>query len=242
MRGSDASAPGPRSDAMVDGVGAAVLVSVQHELRTPLTILHVTNETLLGIVDDPAVRGLIEAQQRALVQLSKLVDGVLDVTELVADGCRLDPQEPVEVAAQVDEVALDLRSRVASIVIDSSACRGVWAMTVAPLFRLLLRCLLEDQLAFGKGAPVHVGAESTTGELRLWLRSSDPQRHTRESTTYSPHGGHGLNVLAASFLAERLGGGIETPTTERDELRVRLPQRRLADQDVATPAAEAAGA
>lgn len=212
-----------------DRAGAAVLVSVQHELRTPLTVLQVTNETLAGLVDDPAVVGLLHAQQRALARLQTLVDDVLDVTTLVAEGSRQDVQSFVEVSGEVDAVGAELAEAGVEV---GCVGTGVRVRTVAPLFRLLLKCVIQDQAAFGMGAPVEVGGEVTDGELHLWVRSTDPKRHEIDDpVTYSPHGGNGLNVLAASFLAERLGGSVEVPTAERDELLVHLPQRRLADRE-----------
>jgi signal transduction histidine kinase len=226
----DATERGPAGPAdRAERAGAAVLVSVQHELRTPLTVLQVTNETLAGLVDDPAVAGLLHAQQRALAKLQTLVEDILDVTTLVAEGSRQDVQSFVDVAEEVAAVGVELTDAGVDV---GCACVGVRVRTVAPLFRLLLKCVVQDQSAFGMGAPVEVGGDVADGELHLWVRSTEPKRHLIDDpVTYSPHGGNGLNVLAATFLAERLGGTVEVPTVERDELLIHLPQRRQADRD-----------
>lgn len=226
----EGSAPPCGCRGLGDGAGAAVLVSVQHELRTPLTILRATTDTLAGISDEPVLRGLVEAQERALARLEKLIEDVLSVTQLVAEGHRTDPQSIVDVGAVVTDVALELALRDAAVHVDHAACDGVRASTVEPLFRLLLRCVLEDQVAFGKGASVRVRAWAGPPDLVVSVGSTDPRWHLVESTTYSPHGGEGLTILAARFLAERLGGTLEVPTTERPELVLQLPQRRAEDR------------
>lgn len=213
-----------------EGAGAAVLVSVQHELRTPLTVLRATSDTLRDVADSPGLRGLVEAQERALAKLEKLIEDILSVTQLVAEGDRIDPQSPVDVGEVVADVTIELAVRDSGIEVDHAGCVGVQAVTVSPLFRLLLRCILEDQVAFGKGARVRIRAAACPKELHVAVASTDPRWHLVEATTYSPHGGHGLTILAARFLAERLGGTLELPTFEHPELIVRLPQRRAADR------------
>ncbi|RKG84991.1 ATP-binding protein [Corallococcus terminator] len=201
---------------------------VSHELRTPVSALALNVQGLSREAQaeaSPAIlRGKARSTEKQLHRLSRLVERLLDVSELVTG--------PLELARE----DVDL-SRVATTVVEQSkekAARAECLLTVtAPepvvgrydpaRLHQLIDGLVDNALKFGAGRPVGVTVERTGDQAALTVvdhgegvAPEDQERifgRFERAVPANHHGGFGLGLWIARHIAEAHAGSIRLAPT-----------------------------
>jgi signal transduction histidine kinase len=215
-----------------------------HELKTPLTSLSLQVESARQILETlasasgPAARldAKLEGVSRQVARLTRLINGLLDVTRITSDRMpldldRFDLREAIEavVAGTEDDLA---RSGSSLQIEASSAAVGSWDRL---RIESVIYSLLSNAMKFGAGKPIQVSVNATPTEAVLvvtdqgiGIENGEQERIFRrfERAVPSKHfGGLGLGLWAARSIVEAHGGTISV-ASERgagSTFKVRLP-------------------
>lgn len=194
-----------------------------HELRTPLTVVTLQLERAIRFgheKDSARMWNALTAAERSAGRLARLVDNLLDVSQVRANRMLLE-LERVELGEALREVAerfCDELARSGSeleIKVDSPVV-GLWDRL---RIELVASNLLSNAIKFGAGKPIFVGAVQLGQTARLTVRDGglgvlpeDQERIFRrfERAVSARHfGGLGLGLWATRQSVEALGGTIE---------------------------------
>ena len=216
---------------------------VGHELRTPVTIIHSYLELLLDSDPDTPlsdVSGLLGAAQRGSERLRRLVEALLDLSQLDAGHSR------------ITRTGIDLSSVVAGVVhavVERAAAKGIAVGLDAPertpmqgdphRLAQLVAALLDNAIVYTPaGGAVDVRIETSDTTATLWVTDTGVGVPDHERplvlnrffrgaiTTELSIPGAGLGLAFAALIAERHGGSVEVlPVAGRPgtTVRVELP-------------------
>lgn len=190
-----------------------------HELRTPAAIIHGIAQTLHlrgDELNDEQRHELRRTLHEQTDRMRRLVDQLLDLSRLEANGVRIDPQ-PLWVRSRVEELLLmlsgepreDVRIEVApelEAVVDQGA------------FDRIVSNLLVNAFRYG-APPISVYAEQRDRHFRLRVEDAGdgvpaefvPQlfeRFTRSGASQDVTGGAGLGLAIAQSYAHAHGGDL----------------------------------
>jgi len=224
-----------------------------HELKTPLTALQLQVQRLLRMEQEREVgmRAALESAERSIARLGRLVNNLLDVSQVKADRLLLE-MEQVDLAATLREVAGRfkeelVRSGSALTLQTSKPVAGWWDRL---RIEQIASNLLSNAVKFGGGRPIEASVEERHGVARLVVRDhglgippEDQQRVFRrfERGVSARHfGGLGLGLWVARRSAEALGGAIHLASEPGvgSVFAVDLPLRgpvAVPDRDEAAP-------
>ena len=160
-----------------DRLKSTLLSAVSHELKTPLASLEATLTNLLEQdtpLEESSVRPELQAVKQDLDRLNRSIDSLLDLSRLEASawGPQMDWHELGDmVGAALTQLPEPDRTRISAALPPGLPAIHVdfaqWARA--------LEHLLRNALAYsGSGSPVHVGASSTSTEIRLWVEDKGP--------------------------------------------------------------------
>jgi signal transduction histidine kinase len=235
-----------------------VLAIVAHDLRNPLNAILVQSQMLFRRGGEPERRSQrpVEAIRRNATRMNRLIEDLLDVTRLEADGLSIEPARVSAGAVACEAVenqlpaassaGLDVRLEIARDLPD------VWADRERLL--QVLENLIVNAIKFTEsGGRIVVGAESLDGEDVFWV--SDTGRgiaaqdlgHVFDRFWQSSRGGRrgtGLGLPIVKGLVEAHGGRVwvesapgrgstfrfTIPTTPRSGQRETAPPRRVTAQ------------
>jgi signal transduction histidine kinase len=195
-----------------------------HELRTPLTTLRLQAESLLFLAEggkSVAPEKYVEkakAVDRQAARLERLIEGLLDVSRLLAGRLDLRP-EPLDLV----QLATDAVQRLGR---DGAVASPITVRSRGPVegrwdrMRLeqVITNLLTNAIRYGQGRPIEVALDSVGGRALLSVRDQgmgipleDQKRifgrferaHPRGSS-----GGLGLGLWIVRQIVEMMGGSI----------------------------------
>jgi signal transduction histidine kinase len=200
-----------------------LLSAVGHDLRTPLTAMRISTE----FVDDAEVR---ERLEKNLSELQELTEAVLDA----ARGAGWEQMRKIDLAALIESLCADL---------EEIGKPLNWELHDAAPFtcrpneiRRAVRNLVENAIAYGKCAAVHLTASPAAYEIVVedngpGIPQADMARvfepFVRLETSRSMEtGGTGLGLTLVKAIAEGHGGSIALENRAEGGLRatLRLPR------------------
>jgi signal transduction histidine kinase len=214
-----------------DGLRHAFFAMASHELRTPLQSLALNLAVMLtrvrGTADEiPAawILGRLERTQRLVDRMRRLVDGLLNVSELASGRLRLQPEriELGVLARRVVQTASDALAWAGTrcdVVVDEPA-EGDWDRLRV---ELVLENLLANAMKYAPGKPitVRVGRAGAFATLAVKDRGEGitPEDRARIFERFERGagaervGGFGLGLWIARSIADAHGGAIHLDST-----------------------------
>ncbi|RKH08040.1 response regulator [Corallococcus sp. CA047B] len=202
---------------------------VSHELRTPVSALSLNIQGLSREAQaeaSPAIlRGRARTTAKQLQRLSRLVEQLLDVSELVTGPLELSRQDVdlAEVAATVVEQSREKADRAECVLTLKAPAPVVGSYDRARLHQLL-DSLVDNALKFGAGRPVEVTVERAADHAALTVRDhgegvkpEDQERifgRFERAVPANHHGGFGLGLWIARHIAEAHAGSIRLEPTD----------------------------
>ncbi|MFN8473924.1 MAG: PAS domain-containing protein [Anaerolineae bacterium] len=214
-----------------------------HDLRTPLTSMHLRLQILLqharkGTLRDMAPDRLLatlEATDRQVMRLAKLIDDLLDVSRIQAGRFELHG-EPIDlaevVAAVVERLAEEAAQSGSTIALHSTSVVGEWDST---RLEQVIGNLLSNAIKYGAGKPIAVSVERDDGSARLVIADHgigiEPERlpaifeRFERGVAAEHYSGVGLGLYIARRIVKAYGGTIRVESTvgEGSTFTVELP-------------------
>ncbi|RKH61960.1 hybrid sensor histidine kinase/response regulator, partial [Corallococcus llansteffanensis] len=207
---------------------------VSHELRTPVSALSLNVQSLVRSLEaqapapdtaPDAARVKARTTEKHLQRLTRLVEQLLDVSELVTGPLDLSREEVdlTQLAATVVAQAREKALR-ADCVLTLEAPLPVVGRYDRARLHQLLDGLVDNALKFGAGRPVTVSVVREAGRVTLAVRDHgagiEPEDQERifgrfeRAVPAKHHGGFGLGLWIARHIAEAHGGSIHLGPTE----------------------------
>jgi PAS domain S-box-containing protein len=194
-----------------------------HELKTPLTslLMHVASMQRLLRADRPIdFVERVDKLARSGTRLAKLIDQLLDVSQITASRLRLEP-EAVDLPGLVREVVTRFadESMRAGSTITVRADEHVLGSWDRARIDQVVTNLLSNAVKYGQGKPVEV--EVTSEDSKATVRVSDQgigigQEHRERlfsrferAVSAREYGGFGLGLWIAREIVEASGGSID---------------------------------
>jgi signal transduction histidine kinase len=209
----------------LETVRSQFLAHATHELRSPVNAIVGLTEILAMACergDLAAVRDRLAMLRQTATGLRGTVNNILDLSRLEAGKMTLQA-ETVALAQLLDELAATTRllivSRPVEVVVDSREAPSTIQVDRQRLHQILLN-LLSNAAKFTDAGSIELGAASSDGETRLWVRDSGCGIRTEdlarlfqpfgqlEDARTKTHAGTGLGLVISRSLARHLGGRI----------------------------------
>ncbi len=206
---------------------------VSHELRTPLSALSLSVRSLIrGVTsgeraapapEDVSTRA--HAAERQLHRLTRQVEQLVEVAELVSGHLELAPEQ-ADLSTMVGAIVEETRERAARMgcTLTLSASSPVVGTYDRARLRQLVEGLLDNALKFGMGKPVEVtvAGDARGASIRIvdhggGVAIEDAERIFSRFERAAPtrnYGGFGLGLWMARHIAEAHGGAIHLTRTE----------------------------
>ncbi|RYZ43604.1 MAG: response regulator [Myxococcaceae bacterium] len=202
---------------------------VSHELRTPVSALSLNIQGLsreAHAESSPDIlRGKARSTEKQLQRLSRLVEQLLDVSELVTGPLELAREDVdlTQVATTVVEQSREKAARAGCILTLKAPAPVVGRYDRARLHQLL-DSLVDNALKFGADRPVEVTVEQASDHAAITVVDhgegvgpEDAERifgRFERAVPTNHHGGFGLGLWIARHVAEAHGGSIRLAPTE----------------------------
>jgi signal transduction histidine kinase/CheY-like chemotaxis protein len=234
----------------IDRMKDEFLATVSHELRTPLTSVLGALGLLAAGAAGPlpaAAVPLVEAAQRNGLQLSRLIDDILDLTKLEGDRLVMN-LAPASIGSLLHEAhtANQGYAQRADVVLATEVDPDAGRLEVcvdAHRFLQVMANLLSNAIKHSPaGGTVSVSLEPGAQAVRVRVRDHgpgiDPAFRSRMFTKFSQsdgsdhraRGGTGLGLYISRMLVERMGGriGVESAAGNGTVFTVELPRADVA--------------
>jgi signal transduction histidine kinase len=191
-----------------------------HELRTPASVIHGISSTLHlrgELLADEQVRTLRRTLYEQTDRMRRLVDQLLDLSRLEANGIRIEPQ-PLNVLSRVQELVQLVTSEGAKDVTVNVAA-DLEALVDPNAFDRIVSNLIVNATRYG-AAPIEISAEQRDRHFRLSVEDHGrgvpaefvPQLFERFTRSGSSGGeraeGAGLGLAIAKSYAHAHGGDL----------------------------------
>ena len=203
-----------------DQLKSNFIALASHELRTPAAVVHGIAATLHLRGDDLSNEQLVKLRQTLYEQterLRRLIDQLLDLSRLEANGIRLHPQ-PVKVLSRIQDLLKMLVGERAGDV-KLSVPAELETIVDPDAFDRILSNLIVNATRYGSD-PIEISAEQQDRHFRLTVEDRGEgvpaefvpelfERFTRSDPTAPGHGeGAGLGLAIARSYAQAQGGDL----------------------------------
>lgn len=223
------------------------LATASHDLRQPMQTIQLLNASMLKFVPEPQVRGLLQQQGQAIESMTRLLNGLLDISRLESGAI-----EPVSVNFSVAEVFADLRSEFSSLAhargIDLRIEQSrVVLCSDRTLFYQLLQNLVANALKYTDNGWVRVRCSADTDAVVVVVEDSGIgipgdklERIFDEYYQVDTHGtkrmGVGLGLAIVKEVARLLGFTvrIQSRVGEGTQASLQIPNKYRAAASVAS--------
>jgi signal transduction histidine kinase len=203
----------------VDELKSQFIALASHELRTPAAVIHGIAQTLHVRGDDLSGDQLHELRRTLYEQtdrMRRLVDQLLDLSRLEANGIKIAPQ-PVWVRPRVEELVLMVAGD-RSHHLEVEVSPELEAEVDPSAFDRIVSNLIVNALRYGS-PPVSVSAEQRDRHFRLRVEDNGPgvppefvprlfERFTRSEASKKETAGAGLGLAIAKSYANAHGGDL----------------------------------
>jgi signal transduction histidine kinase len=203
----------------VDELKSQFIALASHELRTPAAVIHGIAQTLHVRGDDLSGDQLHELRRTLYEQtdrMRRLVDQLLDLSRLEANGIKIAPQ-PVWVRPRVEELVLMVAGD-RSHHLEVEVSPELEAEVDPSAFDRIVSNLIVNALRYGS-PPVSVTAEQRDRHFRLRVEDNGPgvppefvprlfERFTRGEASKKETAGAGLGLAIAKSYANAHGGDL----------------------------------
>jgi signal transduction histidine kinase len=191
-----------------------------HELRTPAAVIHGIASTLHlrgGQLADEQIGELRRTLYEQTSRMRQLVDQLLDLSRLEANGIRIEPQ-PLNVRTRIQDLLHLVPPEVASTV-SMSVANDLEALVDPDAFDRIVSNLIVNAARYGD-APIEIAAEQRDRHFRLSVsdhgRGVPPEfvpelfeRFTRSGSSKQDRSeGAGLGLAIAKSFAQAHGGDL----------------------------------
>jgi signal transduction histidine kinase len=200
------------------------LSMASHELCTPIYALALSTQSLRAQVgkeplDGPRLRANVDAMERQVARLSRLISGMLDASSLGARAA-LDLRR-VDLGAVVAEVVARFaeEARRVGCALDLRLAEGVVGFWDASRIDTLVHNLLSNAIKYGPGKPVRISLAGSDDAAILTVEdegigipeAAQPRIFTRFERAVSPrrYGGLGVGLFIVAQILEAHEGQIE---------------------------------
>jgi signal transduction histidine kinase/DNA-binding response OmpR family regulator len=236
------------------------LATLSHELRNPLAPMRAALHMLRGkgAVDPGKARSLLDTMDRQVVQMSRLVEDLLDISRITRGVIEL-RRETVDVAGEIrnalescagplevgrHKLTLDLPAEPLKVVADAVRLQQI-------LENLILNAVKYTQ----PGGEIEVSAEAQLGDVVVRVRDNGigiaPDKLSQvwdlfvqvDDSTERTRKGLGIGLALVKDLVRRHGGSVEASSEglgKGSTFSVRLPRAVRADAREAPLAAQPA--
>jgi two-component system sensor histidine kinase SenX3 len=212
----------------IESVRRDFVANVSHELKTPIGALEVLAETLVA-EDDPVVtRPLAERIVREAERLARIVDDLLDLSQIETQ--EAPPRAPVPLEVLVDDAVDQLRPAAAAAGINLQVHPGVTGALVSCERRQVVSAianLIDNAVKYSEqGSPVTVSTallgdvvEVSVRDAGIGIPSRDLERiferfYRVDQARSRDTGGTGLGLSIVRHVARAHGGDITVESVE----------------------------
>jgi signal transduction histidine kinase len=221
------------------------LAVASHELKTPLTSLNIQVETLRNLVDrerlaafpQDQLKRMLKMSAEQLKSLSKLIEGLLDVSRITAKGIVLGQKEEVDLSQLVREVAgrFEPQLQASHCPLELRAEQSVTGRWDRTRVEQIVTNLLTNAMKYGAGKPVRLEvtrqeqmALLVVQDFGIGIAAEDRERifwRFERAVPVQRFGGLGLGLYIAREIARAHGGTIRVEGEPGVETRfiVELP-------------------
>ena len=243
--------------AALDSAKTAFLSSVSHEFRTPLTLLLGPLEDVLSGRADTIERADVDDMYASAQRLLRMVNGLLDVARIEADGLVATP-EPTDIA----ELTLDAltpfesASKRAGLVLDLRLDASLGVVEVDPgLWEKVVVNLVANALKFTQVGTITVTLDADADQLRLRVSDTGvgiPESeaaqvferfHRVNSTGGRTIEGTGIGLSLVAEAAAAMGGtvSVSSEVGSGSVFEVTLPRLVAGTEGATSTSADRAG-
>ncbi len=227
------------------------LASASHDLRQPLQTVRLLNASMLRMVSDAEVAALLRRQEQAIDSMTRLLNGLLDVTRLESGAI-----EPQLVDVRLDEMLNELRVRFEPLVRARGLSLHVETAEVVlhtdrTLFTQLLENLLGNALKYTDSGNIALTCELVPEALHIDIEDTGigiPQEkiehifdeYYQVDSSGTRRAGVGLGLAIVREVSRLLGyaAKVRSQVGVGTQVRVSIPRSHLTAQD-AVPGAQA---
>jgi two-component system sensor histidine kinase KdpD len=202
-----------------DALKSALLQSVSHDLRTPLATIRAAAGTLRGHTDSPVARESVDAIEREVEYLNRLVSNLLDLSRIEAGVLRAQV-ETFELEDLVRAALVRLADRLAGWQVEDRVSRELVAVDPV-FFDAALTNVLENVTRHTEPGTRIVIATQVSGERRVVLRIEDSgsgvpdgalerlfDKFYRVPGRHAARAGTGIGLAVTRGLIEAMGGQV----------------------------------
>lgn len=219
------------------------LATASHDLRQPLQTVGLLNASMRKLVGNAEVSGLLERQEQAIDSMTRLLNGLLDISRLESGAI-----EPQRVQVRLGDVFHELRTafeplaRVKGLRLDVDSTDAV-LVTDRVLFGQLIENLVGNAVKYTDRGTVAVrcslGSEALTIEVEdtgIGIPEDKIERIFDEYYQVDSQGmrrcGVGLGLAIVREVARLLGYSIKVSSRvgEGTRVRVTVPRHHLVSQ------------
>jgi signal transduction histidine kinase len=218
----------------------AFFSALGHELRTPLASIRGYLETLLDdSIDEPTQRRFLSTAYKESLRLSRLVDGMFEISLLdlqPARSARSSGSLAVAVEAAIDACTAGATAR--AMTLAHPDVPGVLVNIDSDRLTLVLINLIENAIKHGRsGGRLCVAADLPDADFaRVTIDDDGPGIHERDRERVfrlgergeTPATGSGIGLALVRLMLERVGGRVDIGDSPLGGARFRicLPRQR----------------